>query len=46
MEDGSKLMVTGTPTFFVGNEELGYSSVFGAQSFSDFRMIIDEKLDQ
>jgi len=35
-----------TPTFFVGNEEIGYSSVFGAQSFSDFRIIIDEKLNQ
>ena len=37
MADGNKHMVTGTPTFFVGNEEVGYSSVFGAQSFSDFR---------
>ena len=45
IEDGNKHMVTGTPTFFVGNEEVGYSSVFGAQSFSDFRMIIDEKLN-
>ena len=46
MEDGNQYVVTGTPTFFVGNEEVGYSSVFGAQSFSDFRMIIDEKLNQ
>ncbi len=46
MEDGRKYMVTGTPTFFVGNEEVGYSSIFGAQSFSDFRIMIDEKLTQ
>jgi protein-disulfide isomerase len=46
MEDGHKYVVTGTPTFFVGNEEIGYSSVFGAQSFSDFRIIVDEKLAQ
>jgi len=45
MEDGRKYMVSGTPTFFVGNEEVGYSSIFGAQSFSDFRIMIDEKLN-
>ncbi len=46
MADGQKYVVTGTPTFFVGNEEVGYSSIFGAQSFSDFRIMIDEKLTQ
>lgn len=46
MTDGQKHMVTGTPTFFVGNEDVGYSSIFGAQSFSDFRIMIDEKLTQ
>ncbi len=46
MADGRKYVVTGTPTFFVGNEEVGYSSIFGAQSFSDFRIMIDEKLTQ
>lgn len=46
MVDGQKYMVTGTPTFFVGNEKVGYSSIFGAQSFSDFRIMIDEKLTQ
>ncbi|NND86958.1 MAG: thioredoxin domain-containing protein, partial [Nitrosopumilus sp.] len=46
MEDGQKYFVTGTPTFFVGNDEVGYSSIFGAQSFSDFRIMIDEKSSQ
>jgi protein-disulfide isomerase len=46
MADGRKYVVTGTPTFFVGNEKVGYSSIFGAQSFSDFRIMIDEKLTQ
>ena len=46
MADGRKYVVTGTPTFFVGNDEVGYSSIFGAQSFSDFRIMIDEKLTQ
>ena len=46
LADGQKYFVTGTPTFFVGNDEIGYSSIFGAQSFSDFRIMIDEKLSQ
>ena len=46
MADGEKYFVSGTPTFFVGNDEIGYSSIFGAQSFSDFRIMIDEKLMQ
>lgn len=46
MADGREYVVSGTPTFFVGNEEIGYSSIFGAQSFSDFRIMIDEKLAQ
>ena len=46
LSDGQKYFVTGTPTFFVGNDKIGYSSIFGAQSFSDFRIMIDEKLSQ
>jgi len=46
LADGQKYFVTGTPTFFVGNDKIGYSSIFGAQSFSDFRIMIDEKLSQ
>ena len=46
IDDGSNYAVTGTPTFFIGNEKIGYSSLFGTQSFSDFQTIIDEKLTQ
>lgn len=46
LTDGHSYAVSGTPTFFVGNEKLNYTSMFGAQSFSDFRIIIDEKLNQ
>lgn len=46
MADGKNYKVSGTPTFFIGNEESGYSSVFGAKSFSEFQTIIDEKLSQ
>ncbi|KEQ56310.1 Na antiporter NhaA 2 protein [Marine Group I thaumarchaeote SCGC RSA3] len=44
--DGRDYAVSGTPTFFVGNDKVGYSSLFGTQSFSDFQKIIDEKLEQ
>ena len=46
IDDGYNYAVTGTPTFFIGNEKIGYSSLFGTQSFSDFQTIIDEKLIQ
>jgi len=44
MKDGDALGVSGTPTFFVGNEEKGYEKVVGAQSFSVFKQIIDSKI--
>ncbi|AJM91589.1 DsbA family protein [Nitrosopumilus piranensis] len=44
VDDGLDYVVSGTPTFFIGNEKIGYSSLFGTQSFSDFQTIIDEKL--
>lgn len=44
--DGRSYKISGTPTFFIGNEEIGYSSVFGAKSFYDFQEIIDGKLDK
>ena len=44
VDDGRDYVVSGTPTFFIGNEKVGYSSLFGTQSFSDFQIIIDEKL--
>ena len=35
---------TGTPTFFVGNDDEGYVKLSGAQPFSAFQSIIDSKL--
>lgn len=44
MKDGDALGVSGTPTFFVGNDNTGYEKVVGAQSYSDFKQIIDSKI--
>ena len=35
---------TGTPTFFIGNEENGYVKMVGAQPFTAFKTMIDTKL--
>ena len=35
----------GTPTFFIGNENDGYVKVVGAQPYSVFQRIIDDKLE-
>ncbi|KER05605.1 Na antiporter NhaA 2 protein [Marine Group I thaumarchaeote SCGC AAA799-E16] len=43
LSEGRSYKISGTPTFFIGNEEIGYSSMFGAKSFSDFQTIIEEK---
>jgi protein-disulfide isomerase len=44
MKDGDALGVSGTPTFFIGNDEKGYEKIVGAQSFSAFKQIIDSKI--
>ena len=44
LSDGSGLGVSGTPTFFVGNEATGYEKIVGAQPFSAFKQIIDSKI--
>jgi protein-disulfide isomerase len=44
MKDGDALGVSGTPTFFIGNDEKGYEKVVGAQPFSDFKQIIESKI--
>ncbi len=41
---GSQLGVSGTPAFFIGGEEIGYTSVSGAQPYSVFQQIIDSQL--
>jgi len=44
LNDGSGLGVSGTPTFFIGNDGKGYETIVGAQSFSVFKQKIDSKI--
>ncbi|OGI12695.1 hypothetical protein A3K64_03935 [Candidatus Micrarchaeota archaeon RBG_16_36_9] len=44
LADGRSLGVSGTPTFFIGNDAVGYEKIVGAQSFSVFKQIIDSKI--
>ena len=41
---GAGYGVTGTPSFFVGNDKDGYIKLSGAQPFSTFQAVIDEQL--
>ena len=45
LNDGREYGVTGTPGFFVGNDEIGYVELKGAQPFESFKKIIDVQLD-
>ncbi|MGI0083085.1 MAG: DsbA family protein [Nitrosopumilaceae archaeon] len=40
----SKLGLTGTPTMFVGNSEMGYTKITGAQPYFSFKQVIDTYL--
>ena len=42
--DGLQYGVSGTPAFFVGNDQSGYLPVNGAKSFEFFAQVIDQKL--
>lgn len=46
LNDGRAYDVTGTPGFFVGNEKIGFTKIDGAQPFSSFQKVIDNKLKQ
>lgn len=46
LDDGRAYGVTGTPGFFVGNEEIGFTKLIGAQPFSSFQKVIDGQLNQ
>ena len=37
--------VTGTPTFFIGNDEIGFVKLSGAKPFSDFQSVIESQLN-
>ena len=45
LDDGRKYGVSGTPGFFVGNDEIGYVELKGAQPFESFKKVIDVQLD-
>ncbi len=40
----ASLGITGTPSFFIGNEEDGFVKLVGAQPFSAFKTVIDDQL--
>jgi len=45
LDDGRDYGVSGTPGFFVGNDEIGYVELKGAQPFESFKKIIDAQLE-
>jgi len=45
LDDGREYGVTGTPGFFVGNDQIGYVELKGAQPFDSFKKVIDAQLD-
>ncbi len=44
LRDGRDYDVTGTPGFFIGNEDIGFVKINGAQPFEAFKRIIDAQL--
>ncbi|KAF6245099.1 DsbA family protein [Nitrosopumilus sp. b2] len=45
LQDGRDYGVSGTPGFFVGNDEIGYVELKGAQPFESFKKVIDAQLE-
>jgi len=46
LSEGQRYGVTGTPAFFIGNEENGFVKVVGAQPFVVFQSVIDNQINQ
>ena len=44
LEDGRMYGISGTPGFFVGNSQIGFIELKGAQPFESFKKIIDSQL--
>jgi len=44
LQDGTSYGVTGTPGFFVGNDELGYVKIIGAQPYPVFERLIEDQI--
>ena len=45
LNDGRNYGVSGTPGFFVGNDDVGYVELRGAQPFDSFKKVIDIQLE-
>ena len=45
LRDGREYDITGTPGFFIGNEDIGFVKLNGAQPFDSFKRIIDAQLE-
>lgn len=45
LNDGRDYGVDGTPGFFVGNNQIGYVKLSGAQPFESFKQVIDSQLN-
>ena len=43
-QDAVSYGITGTPGFFIGNEEIGYMKLTGAQPYSAFQRVLDQML--
>ncbi len=44
LQDGQDYGIEGTPGFFIGNDELGYTKVSGAKPYQSFQTVLDEAL--
>ena len=45
LDEGRTFGVTGTPGFFIGNEEIGFVELKGAQPFESFKKVLDNQLE-
>lgn len=46
LQDGRDYGVSGTPGFFIGNDQIGYVELKGAQPFESFEKVLDRMLVQ
>ena len=44
LNEGRAYGITGTPGFFIGNQEIGFVELKGAQPFESFKKVIDSQL--
>ena len=44
LDDGRTYGVSGTPGFFIGNDQIGFIELKGAQPFENFKKVIDNQL--